>query len=400
MKLKCIFCSKGERCPIHSVSAGFKVKEIDNINSASPPSIFIGSKLKYPTVNVGVLSPLDDIKENWIYDAPTYWSEHNYNVKQIVKLRAALINSRVRSDVYSKEKLISSFQEIGMAVKPVDVNIDLSKKVKFKVNTDDITLPVGPGARLKKLKVVSNPKIPQKVDKVVSDVDLKAVEGLKYLYKSGFGEQELTQLLSIGVLGLKKNRKLVPTRFSITATDDSLGKMIIKEIKDYRMVEDYMMFFGGYLGNYYLVLLFPEVYSYELFESYLPGGVWGSKMRWVTDYEPYSGRKGYAFRTAGGYYAARLPVLEYLKKIKKQASILVLRFISSEYEVPLGVFVCRSAARKSVNSESFKFLTKEELVKEAKNLIFNRFKVDISCILKESLLLKSIKEQSKLKEFI
>ena len=400
MKLKCIFCSKGEKCPIHSISAGFKVKEIDNINSATPPSIFVGSKLKYPSVNIGVLSPLEDMKENWIYDAPTYWSKHNYNVKQIVKLRAALINSRVRSDVYSKERLISSFQEIGMAVKPVDIDIDLSKKVEYKVNTNNVSLPVGPGARLKKLKVVSNPKIPQKVDKVVSDVDLKAVGGLKYLYNSGFGEQELTQLLSIGVLGLKKNRKLVPTRFSITATDDILGKFIIKEIKDYKVVEDYMMFFGEYLGNYYLILLFPEVYSYELFESYLHSSVWASKLKWSTDYEPYSGRKSYAFVTAGGYYAARLPVLEYLKRIKRQASILVLRFISSEYEVPLGVFVCRSAARKSVSSECLKFLSRGELLKGAKDLVFSKFKIDISQILKESLLLKSIKEQSKLKEFM
>ena len=40
----------------------FKIKDlsqISRIDSISPPSVFIGSKLKYPLVNVGILSPLE-----------------------------------------------------------------------------------------------------------------------------------------------------------------------------------------------------------------------------------------------------------------------------------------------------------------------------------------------------
>ena len=43
----------------------FKVKNISNVSkldSTSPPSVFIGSKLRYPLVNVGILSPLEKMK--------------------------------------------------------------------------------------------------------------------------------------------------------------------------------------------------------------------------------------------------------------------------------------------------------------------------------------------------
>ena len=40
-----------------------------------------------------------------------------------------------------------------------------------------------------------------------------------------------------------------------------------------------------------------------------------NKARFTTDYEPYTGRKTYAENCVGGYYAARLPILEKLKDI-------------------------------------------------------------------------------------
>ena len=49
----------------------FKIKNISNIyklDSNSPPSVFVGSMLKYPNVNVGILSPLERDENAWLYD--------------------------------------------------------------------------------------------------------------------------------------------------------------------------------------------------------------------------------------------------------------------------------------------------------------------------------------------
>ena len=66
----------------------FKVKNLSNIskiNSNSPPSVFIGSRLKYPLVNVGILSPLEKDENAWIYDDPRYWAENNFQIQDIIK---------------------------------------------------------------------------------------------------------------------------------------------------------------------------------------------------------------------------------------------------------------------------------------------------------------------------
>jgi hypothetical protein len=73
------------------------------------------------------------------------------------------------------------------------------------------------------------------------------------------------------------------------------------------------------------------------------------------DFEDYTGRKDYAENVGGAYYSARLAVLEYLKNIKKQASVLVYREIGSEYSIPLGVWVIRESVRNAMKNKSKNF---------------------------------------------
>lgn len=369
----------------------------------SPPQVFIGSKLRYPKVNVGILSPNERVENSWEYSAQEYWAQKNYNIDRIISLRASLINSRFQTEVKStNNKFLDIAKEIGIGKKPVDVEIELKKKIKLKLEVDNVNLPMGPRAELKKAKITENVKVDSKVDKVVGDTDLKAAEGISYLYNKGFENSKLSQLLSIGVLGLKKNRKLVPTRWGITACDDVVGKELIREIKNYNTLDDYQLFFGNYLGNYYLIMLFPDVFEYELFEMYLPGSSWNPStiLNVSTDYEDYYGRKEYASNTVGGYYSTRLGILEYLKEIKRQASILVLRFELPEYWASLGVWVVRESVRKTLQNESKVFDNKFGMISYAKALALRNFKINIDSFLLNSKLLKNKKEQIKLKEFL
>ena len=179
-----------------------------------------------------------------------------------------MINSRFNvniKDVRKEGKFLDKAKEIGIAKKPVDVEIKLNKAPEIRFDFEKITMPMGPRASLKQITITENVKVDNKVEKVVNDIDLKSADALTYLYENGFDENTLTKLLSIGVLGLKKNRKLVPTKWSITATDDTLGKNLINNIKDYKAIENYQLYTGSYLGNYYYILMFPEIWQYELF---------------------------------------------------------------------------------------------------------------------------------------
>jgi len=165
------------------------------------------------------------------------------------------------------------------------------------------------------------------------------------------------------------------------------------KIKDYNICNDYTLYFGGYLGNYFAVMLFPEVWSYELFET-LAGS-----SHFTTDFEPYDGRKSYVKETAGGFYASRLPVVEKLIEKKRQASVLVVRVITDEYTIPLGVFVVREAVRKAMDSKPIHFSSSKLMIDYASTLISNKFSHKINNVIGSSKLLRNIKTQKKLTNF-
>lgn len=380
-----------------------KIKQIKNFSANSPPSVFIGSN-NYPNLNVGVLSPIEIVKNAQIYDDQRYWALNNFPINQVLFYRSNLINSRFKAKPYevrTKNKFLNLSQEIALTTKPVDIEVKLSKKVNIKLEKDKTTLPMGPRAPLKSLRITQNTKIHTKVDKVFSDNDLKSTKAMYYLYKNNFDEHFISKLLSIGTLGVKKSRKLVPTKWSITATDDVLAKQITNEIKEYNTIDDYQLYFGNFMGNYYLIMLFPEVINYELFEMYLPGSSWYEKsgVSLATDIESHFGRKSYVNETAGGYYAAKLAILEKLKDIRKQASILCLRFETPEYWAALGVWVVRESARKTMNENALVFDNKQDMLRYGKDLVFNKLEYDISKILTDSKLLKTLRDQVKLSMF-
>jgi len=383
----------------------FKFRELKNVSkldSNSPPSVFVGSKLRYPLVNVGILSPLERDEDAWVYDDEKYWADNNFQISDVIRLRDSLLNSRFQSRVHDarlNKKFVELAKEIAVASKPVDIEIELKNRLNVGRKTDRITKPQGMRAGLKKAKITSNVKIHRKIDRVMND-EIKASEGIEYLYKNNFNEYTLNKILSVGVLGLKKNKKLVPTRWSITATDDTIGKNLLKQIRDYKWIEDYELFFGEFMGNCYLILLFPNVWSYELFELYLPGSSWNpsQEIKASTDFENYYGRKNYASATAGGYYAARLPILEYLNKVKRQASVLAIRIETPSYWAALGVWVVRESVRKALKRK-MEFASKEELIDSAKKIGEIKYNFDPGDIMKKSRLLEQIKTQKNLVEW-
>ena len=365
------------------------IKENFSTEGVAP---FIG-RYGYPEINIGILAPPEETNETWLYDAPKYWAYKDFQIPKIVEFRSALINSREKTNIKKRDKFLELNQEVSMSSKPVDIDISLKDKPKFRINYDNFMAPTGPYADLEKAKLTENPKIHTKVQKVHYDTSLKANDALVYLYENKFDENFLSRILSVGNIGIGKNRKLVPTRWSLTATHSTLGNHLVEEIKKYSDT-NYLAYFGGYLGNYYLILCFPEIWNYELFEMHV------SSDRYMTDYEPYEGRKYYADNTAGGFYTVRLGILEKLREVKKQGSVLALRFITGDYTLPLGVWVTLEATRKAMQNKPIEFGSKELMLEYAKKLAQKKFSFDLGSILDNSILLKNMKQQSKLVKFL
>ena len=384
----------------------FKSKDftkISRFDSISPPSVFIGSKLQYPNVNVGILSPVGNEEHASLYDDYKKWAKDDFSITDVLKLRTGLLNSRFRSQVTDSrlnKKFVGIAKDIALSAKPVDVEIELKNKINNRSKRDRVLAPVGLGAEMKNAKVTSNVKIEKVVDKVMND-DIRAGEGMKILYQRGINEYSLQKILSVGVMGMKKDSRMVPTRWSITATDDIISKELLTKVRTYKEIEDYEFFFGEFMGNQYLIFLFPGKFSFELFELYYPGSSWNPSKEFKAshDYEGFKGRTSYASNCVGGYYAARLPITEYLENEKRQASVLAIRLETPSYWAALGVWVVRESVRKALENGPMKFISKEEFLEGAKKVGKIKYDFDSSEIYSRSWYLNVYSKQKRIDEW-
>jgi len=316
-----------------------------DINGFTPPSALVG-EYNYPNVSVGVIFT-DDNKAQ-IYDAPKLWAANNFKVEDVFSLRTKLINASKNFNVNNID--LEELERIRLAVvssNELNVDLKVSSINLPRIDKNDF-YQHGVKTKLEKFKINDNFKIDQRIEKIYYDKDMKAQEGIKFLYNSKIDENKISKILSVGAMGVK--RKLVPTKWSITAVDDSLGKEQIEKIKEFKKGEDYRIQTGQFFGNHFTFLFLKGPWSFELLETWNRDA--NNVFMGSGDYEFYNGRKEYVKNTAGAYYAVRLAVLEKLMQLKEQYSVLVVREILPEYFVPLGVWVVREGARKALEGES------------------------------------------------
>jgi hypothetical protein len=250
---------------------------------------------------------------------------------------------------------------MAMSSAPVGTEVYFWKPPKRRLQFDGVLSPSGPSGELKGMEITTNPVIPRRVDRIAEDRDVGAACAIEELYSSGICLDHISRMLSLGLLG--RRRRLVPTRWSITASDDMIGKALKNGILDQPLINDYYLFSGTGLGNHFEILLMPRPFSFELIEIWMPRSVWAEDGFIGGDREDARPKKEYS-SLAGGYYAARLAVLEHLGGQGRQAAVLAVREISDAYWAPLGVWVVREAAKKAMRAAPSRFNTLSEAVAE------------------------------------
>lgn len=324
----------------------------DSFFGASPPSIFVG-RYGYPNVNAGILSPIDEV-DTANYDAPDQWSRTRAPIEEVIGYRSNLVNSRDTVSVTKTDQFMDVGKEIAMAGTPVDIEVDLAKTPDFDLNLGERTQPFGPAEQVEDVELAENPSIARAVEKAVGDDEWKAEDAARYLYRKDLDTYQIQRVLSAGLLGEKDNRRLVPTRWSITATDDILGNGLRKKVKDYQELGSYRVFEATYNGNIFTVVMIPGQWEFELLEIKGAGSVWnpGTEPYVGVNHETYEGRTSYAKATAGAYYASRLAVLEQLRRMQRQAKVLIVREVTDAYWAPLGVWVIRETVRQAFENKA------------------------------------------------
>ena len=325
------------------------------------PSIFVG-RSGYPEVSTGLLSPVGNESTAAQFATSAGWYDDGLGISDVFERRTSLLNASqstpVETNVHdSWEGFLGVQREVAIADRPVgiEVGLDGTPELDLGLSPGDVSTPTGPRAHAKDATLTENPHVPRPVKKTLEDDDWAATGAMAYLYNRGFDVYEINTILSAGALGQRGNRRLVPTRWSITAVDDTVGQYLRGGLRDAPSVDTVQVWHNEYLGNSFWVILAPGSWEFELVEFKAPGSVWNPDPEagiWLaSDYEGRSGRTEYVDQTAGAYYAARLAVLEHLDSIRRQAKALVLRHVSDEYWGPVGVWQVREAIRHAFDGE-------------------------------------------------
>jgi hypothetical protein len=332
----------------------------DSLVGSVSPSIFVG-RSNYPNVSTGILSPVGREDRADQFRTSGAWYDEGVSIADVFERRTSLLNSNRPTDVDSVHDAwdgwLGTQREVAIADRPVDVEIGLGSKPDLDLDVDatDMGAPVGPSARARDATLGENPHVPRPVEKTLEDDDWRAQGAMTYLYRRGFDVYDINSILSAGALGRGENRRLVPTRWSITAVDDTIGQYLRGTIRDAPSVDGVEIHRNEYLGNAFWVILAPGRWEYELVEMKAPGSVWNPDPEAGTylaaAHENREGRTSYVDETAGAYYAARLGVLEHLSDRDRQAKAIVLRHVSDEYWGPVGVWQVRESVRDAFEGE-------------------------------------------------
>lgn len=317
----------------------------DEILGSSPPGVFVG-RLGYPRVSIGPMVP-PRFGDTTILDTPEEWLGRP--IEEIVDFRYSLVRGNSRAsveDAREPRRLLSSLQELAMAAKPVDAELKLTKAPRRILTLSEDTQPYGPSGPLDRFEI-DNPSVDRRVETAYYDRDLDAAGAVGDLYRKGVLVTRIQKAFSLGMFGVGPRRKIVPTRWSITAVDSSISLDLIEKVKHRPTIDEYRVHGFRVYDNQYVAILLPEPWRFEWIEAWFPNTTWNqfTKMPYmIGDYEEYFGRTRYA-RVGGCYYSTRLAVAEALERERRQAAAIVLRETYPGFIMPLGVWNVRESIR-------------------------------------------------------
>ena len=362
------------------------------LGGTTPPAVFVG-RYGYPNVRIAALVPPES-GDTSVYDFPEMWV--NYSIDRILSMRLSLVRAyKTVSAKKPSNKVVEEMRELAMSSRPVDLEAELLRKpsgVKF----DDHTPPMGPASPFRRIKVSGNPKVDRPVEKAYGDTDLPATLAAVFLYRSGVPVSRIARILSVGAIGRGKSRRLVPTRWSITAVDDMISKYLVGRVRDLEELGEILVYTRRTQRNFFAAILIPGKWGYEWIEAWYPRTAWNptDKLEVEGDWEGYWGRKTYA-SLGGCYYAVRLAAAEHLYyRLKRQAKVVVLREIYEGFFAPIGVWFVRENTRRMFGTKPARFSTVEDAVKYVSSMTRLGAKdwIASSKILRDALMQRSILE--------
>ncbi|MGI0070824.1 MAG: Nre family DNA repair protein [Thermoplasmata archaeon] len=366
------------------------------LSGSSPPGVFVG-RYGYPKVSFGpLLSPQHGSTE--LLDTPEEWVGRS--VSEVVSFRTGLVRGTSPIRVTDAEKpirLLEDLQLLGIAAESAESETTFRRPPRGHLSLSDSAPPFGPSAPIERFRLDVR-RVDPHLDRLSSDTDANAREAVGELYHRGVRVSRIQRAFSVGTLGRHGRRRLVPTRWSITAVDDLLSKQNLERVRLLPELSEIRVHRLTALDNRWLIALLPGAYRYESIEAWYPNTLWNpnpTSILVMGDHEGHDGRTTYA-SIGGCYYAARLATSESLLTLGRQAGVVVLREVHPGEILPLGVWNVREHVRAALTRPPDRLATLDEL----SGLIASTFAIPLPRWQKASAVLHDARTQRRLDDWL
>src|SRR5437879_13532491 len=128
-------------------------------------------------------------------------------------------------DVDGGGKIVDLTRELALSTAATEVEAQFARKPRGRLVLDEDVQPFGPSAPIERFDMCGY-RVDPKLDRAYSDTDLRAKPAVVGLYRDGIAVSKIQRAFSVGAFGLGKKRRLVPTRWSITAGDATVGQQL------------------------------------------------------------------------------------------------------------------------------------------------------------------------------
>lgn len=349
------------------------------ITGSSPPSVFVGS-WNYPDVYAGPMITCQH-GDTAIMDTPELWIPEHKSQEEIIRYRLNLVRGkRMVNATDIRSRFIEKLQDISLSDTSIESEVVFSTPPAGTSFSEEHT-PFGPSGVLEKFDI-ETAKWDRELGKVYYDTDMKATEAITDLHEKGVLFSSIQKAFSAGTVGCGRNRHLVPTRWSITACDTTIGDHLLSKVRKCPVIDTLRVHEFSSLNNHYAVILLPTEWQYEWSEAFLH--ILGNEELVFSDHEGRKKKSGYS-PLGGCYYTCKMAVLEALAREQKQAGAIILREATRGY-VPMGVFNVRENVRNAMNRPSVEF----EDIKSALVHITRGFSLPVTRFIEESVLFRGV----------
>ncbi|MCI4337279.1 MAG: Nre family DNA repair protein [Thermoplasmata archaeon] len=367
-----------------------------DLDGSVPPGVFVG-RFGYPKVSLGpLLSPLHG--DTLLYDTPEEWVGRS--VGEVVGFRTSLVRGTHRVHVLDAEKglpIVDRVQEIALSAESIEVEARFKRAPRGHLTLSDELPPYGPTAPIESVRLNVR-RVDPHLERLTRDTDANARVAVNELYGRGVRVSRIQRAFSAGTLGRHGRRRFVPTRWSITAVDDLVGKQNLDRVRSLPELSEILLYRFTALDNRWIVALLPGAYRYESIEAWYPNTLWNpntTSIIMLGDHEGHFGRTTYA-SMGGCYYAARLATSEELLRRQRQAGVLVLREVHPGEILPLGVWNVREHLRAAFQQRPEPVVDLDDLTRR----IAANFAIPLDRWMRQSALLHEARTQRRLDEWM